>query len=155
MKKILIVFITLALVAMAGVATAADTTNLTVSAAVLGTCKFATAASSLNFGNLDPAVGTDANASDNLTQFWCTKGVAADVISADNGSNWSGTSRQMKDVASPDMIPYSLVLTPDANPNTGPASPRTLTISGTVLGADYITKSAGNYVDTVVLTINP
>lgn len=155
MKKILIVFIALALMAMAGAATAADTTNLTVSAAVLGTCKFATAASSLNFGNLDPAVGTDTNASDNLTQFWCTKGVSTDVISADNGSNWSGASRQMVDGVSGDLIPYSLALTPDAAANAGPASPRTLTISGSVLGADYITKSAGNYVDTVVLSINP
>lgn len=133
---------------------AADTANLTVSATVVGTCKF-NSVGALNFGNLDPVLGGNVNASDNNTIFWCTKGVSTDTISAGQGSNWSGTSRQMVDSVSTDLIPYSLTLTPDANPNLGPSSPRTLTISGTVLGADYVGKSAGNYLDTVVLTINP
>ena len=154
MNKFIIAIITLAILSMAGAVMAADTANLTVSATVVGTCKFSVVGA-LNFGNLDPSVGSDVNASDNTTQFWCTKGVAAETITADNGSNWSGISRQMLDGVSTDLIAYSLTLTKDANPNAGPTSPRALTISGTVLGVDYVGKSAGNYSDTVVLTINP
>jgi hypothetical protein len=61
----------------------------------------------------------------------------------------------MKDGVSSDLIPYSLVLAPDGGSNQGPASPRTLTISGTVLAADYSGKSEGDYSDTVVLTFTP
>jgi hypothetical protein len=61
----------------------------------------------------------------------------------------------MRDSVSLDLIPYSLTLTPDGSTNQGPASPRTLSISGTVLAADYTGKSSGNYSDTVTLTLNP
>ncbi|MFZ3209205.1 MAG: hypothetical protein WA140_10280, partial [Geobacteraceae bacterium] len=78
-----------------------------------------------------------------------------DAITAANGSNWSGTKRQMKDTTGADLIPYSLSLTPDGSANAGPGSPRTLTLNGTVLGTDYTTKTASNYSDTVVLNITP
>jgi spore coat protein U-like protein len=133
---------------------AADSNTLTVSASVAGTCKFSSATSTLNFGALDPSVGSNVNASGS-TQFWCTKGVSTDAVAGDNGAHWSGSSRQMHDTVSGDNIPYSLTLTKDGNPNNGPTSPRTLTIDGTVLGTDYSGVSAGNYSDTVMLTINP
>jgi len=138
----------------AGISHAAASNTLTVSATVAGTCKFSSATSTLNFGALDPSVGSNVNAS-GTTQFWCTKGVSTDAVAGDNGAHWSGSSRQMHDNVSGDNIPYSLSLTKDGNPNNGPASPRTLTISGTVLGTDYTGVSAGSYADTVTLTINP
>jgi hypothetical protein len=61
----------------------------------------------------------------------------------------------MKDSVSTDLIPYSLTLTPDGGTNQGPASPRMLTISGTVLGTNFAGKSEGNYYDTVLLTFTP
>jgi len=133
---------------------AADSNPLTVSATVAGTCKFSSATSTLDFGALDPSVGSNVNAS-NTTQFWCTKGVSTDAVAGDNGAHWSGSSRQMHDNVSGDNIPYSLSLAKDGNPNNGPASPRTLTISGTVIGTDYTGVSAGSYSDTVLVTINP
>ena len=156
MKKLLGLVMVLGLVLVLGsVAMAADTNTLTVTASVLGTCKFvAPKTSSLDFGSLDPSVGTDVNAS-NTTQFWCTKGVTTDVVSAGNGSNWDGAKRNMLDSVSTDLIPYTLTLTKDGSPNAGPASPRTLTIAGQVLGADYTGKSAGSYSDTVIISINP
>ncbi len=153
MKKLLGLAMVLGLVLLTGVAFAADSNTLTVSANVIGTCKFVSGTSSLNFGGLDPSAGTNVNAS-TTTQFWCTKGVATDNITAGQGANWSGSSRQMAGPGG-DLIPYSLTLTKDANPNQGPTSPRTLTIAGTVLGTDYTTKSAGNYSDTVTLSVTP
>jgi spore coat protein U-like protein len=153
MMKLVGLTMVLGLVLLTGVAFAADTNTLTVTATVVGTCKFVSGSSSLNFGNLDPSVGTNASASTTVN-FWCTKGVTTDSIAADNGAHWSGSSRQMAE-AGGDLIPYSLNLTKDANTNQGPASPRTLTIDGTVLGTDYTSKTAGSYSDTVTLSINP
>ncbi len=154
MKKSMVLALAMGLVmALGGVATAVDSNTLTVTANVVGTCKFSSGTSSLPFGSLDPSVGTNVNAS-STTQFWCTKGLATDNITAGNGAHWSGSMRQMAE-ASGDLIPYSLTLTKDSNTNQGPASPRTLTISGTVLGTDYVNKTMGDYTDTVTLTINP
>jgi spore coat protein U-like protein len=155
MKRILAITAAVTIVALSGSAMAADTNTLTVSASVTGTCKFSSGTSTLNFGALDPSVGTNVNAPTSTTQFWCTKGVVTDNITAGNGANWSGTKRQMLDPVSSDLIPYTLVLTKDGNANAGPASPRTLSIDGQVLGSDYTGKTAGSYSDTVTLTITP
>lgn len=154
MKKSMAVFIALALLAAGGAAWAADTNTLTVTASVSGTCVFNSLTSTLNFGALDPSTPVAVNGSTN-TQFWCTRGVTTDLITADLGLNPAGATRQMRDSVSTDLIPYSLTLTPDGSTNQGPGSPRTLGISGTVLAADYTGKTAGNYSDTVTLTIAP
>ncbi len=152
--KSLTILTSLALLALGGAAWAADTNTLTVTASVTGTCKFSAAASTLNFGALDPSTPVAVNGSAS-PQFWCTKGVTTDLITAGLGLNPAGSTRQMKDSVSLELIPYSLVLTPDGATNQGPASPRTLNIAGTVAAADYTGKAAGNYSDTVVLTLNP
>jgi len=155
MKKGMAVFIALAMLAAGGAAWAADTNTLTVTASVTGTCKFSSATSTLDFGALDPSNPVLVNGS-GTTQFWCTRGVPTATLAAGNGAHWDGvSSRRMVGPAPTDLIPYSLALTPDALPNAGPGSPRTLTISGQVLAANYTGATAGNYSDTVTLTINP
>ena len=154
MRKSMVVFIALVVLAAGGAAWA-DSNTLTVTANVRGTCKFSSATSTLDFGALDPSSGGNVNGS-TTTQFWCTKGLQTQVtLAAGLGLNSAGSTRQMKDSVSTDLIPYSLTLTPGGGTNQGPASPRTLTISGTVLGTDYIGKSEGNYSDTVLLTFTP
>jgi hypothetical protein len=154
MKRILAVAIAVGLVAAAGPGMAADSNTLTVQASVRGTCKFSSTTSILGFGTLDPSVGTDVNGSTTV-QFWCTKGVTTDSITASNGNNFAGGKRGMMDTVSSEVIPYTLALDPGISPNAGPSSPRTLTITGSVLGADYTAKSAGDYSDSVTLSINP
>jgi len=153
MRKNITVFIVLAMLAAGGAAWAADTNTLTVQASVTGTCRFSSGTSTLNFGALDPSTPVLVNGS-STTQFWCTKGVTTGAITATNGTSWSGSSRRMTGPGG-DLIPYSLSLTPDGIPNAGPGTPRTLTISGAVLAADYTGVSAGSYSDTVALNINP
>jgi spore coat protein U-like protein len=154
MRKGVIVWGAMAVFLTAGAAWAADTNTLTVSASVTGTCKFASATSTLSFGNLDPAAGGDVNATPANVGFWCTKGVSTDLISANDGLNYSGTKRQMAGPGG-DLIPYTMTLTPDGAANGGPSTPRNLQITGTVLGTDYTGKSAGSYSDTVLVSINP
>jgi spore coat protein U-like protein len=152
MKKSMVVFIALAVLAAGGAAWAGDSNTLTVQANVTGTCVFSAATSTLNFGALDPSIPVAVNGA-TTAQFWCTKGVPTATIVANNGANF-GTSRQMLGPAG-DLIPYSLALAQDGLTNQGPVFPRTLTISGTVLAADYTGKGAGNYSDTVTLTLTP
>jgi len=144
---------------------AADTATVNVSAIVVGNCKFLSGAT-LDFGNLDPAVGTDANATTSL-QFWCTKN-ATYTITDNDGANKSGTTHRLKHASLTEYIPYTYcystsgAVTP-CNTDTasvtgngqGRTSPITLYISGTILGTDYINASAGSYSDTVTMTINP
>jgi len=156
MRKGLVFWIAAAVFVTAGAAWAADTNTLTVQANVAGTCKFtAPKTSTLNFGSLDPSVGTDVSGS-TTTTFWCTKGVTTDAVSAGPGLHFTGGKNAMQGPApSLELIPYTLTLTKDAQTNAGPATPRTLTIAGTVLGADYTAKSAGAYSDTVTISILP
>jgi len=153
MRKSIPVFIALAVLAAGGAAWASDTNTLTVTASVTGTCKFSSTTSSLDFGALDPSNAVIVNGSAS-TQFWCTKGVTTDVMTAGNGGHHNGTSRQMAGPGG-DLIPYSLTLSPVAGANAGPASPRTLNIAGSVQAADYTSKAAGSYSDTVTLSITP
>lgn len=154
MKKIISMVMVIGMLAMASGALASGTNTLTVTASVMGTCKFSSTTSTLAFGALDPSDGGDVTAS-STTQFWCTKGVTTDTITAGNGANWDGSKRNIKDSASGDVIPYTLTLTKDANSNAGPSTPRTLTIAGGITGTDYTSKTAGSYTDTVTLTITP
>ncbi len=154
MKKSILLFVTgLMVLLLSTAAMAAGTNTLTVQASVTGTCKFSTATSTLDFGALDPSVGTNVNGSTS-TQFWCTKGTTQ-TLAAGNGANWDGAKRNMKLTTGTDVIPYTLTLTPDGNPNVGPGSLRTLTIAGQVLGTDYTGKTTGSYADSVTLTITP
>ncbi|MCS7311674.1 MAG: spore coat U domain-containing protein [Acidobacteria bacterium] len=146
---------------------AGDTAQVNVLANVLGTCKFVSGAT-LNFGNLDPSVGTDANATTSL-QFWCTRG-ASYTITDNNGQNSSGTTQRMKHATvATELIPYSYCYTssgPAPTPCTtdttsvtgtgsGPQNPITLNISGTITGSNYTNALVGSYSDTVNMNITP
>lgn len=152
-KKVAALGVALSALFMSASAMAAGSNTLTVSANVVGTCKFVTATSTLGFGALDPSAATNVNATGS-TNYWCTKGVTTAVIAADDGANFSG-ARRMKHATSADFIPYSLTLTPSAIAPAGPGTPLVLGLAGTVLGADYTAVAAGAYADTVLLTITP
>lgn len=154
MRKSMTVFIVLAVLVAGSAAWAIDTNTLTVSANVVGTCKFSAATSTLSFGALDPSTPVAVTGSAAPT-FWCTKGVTTDVITADLGGNQVSGVRQMKDTTpgGTDLIPYSLTLTPTGT-NLGPGTPRTLNIAGTIPANSYTGVTASTYSDTVVLTIN-
>jgi spore coat protein U-like protein len=152
MRKYMVVFIVLGILAAGGTAWA-DTNTLTVTASVKGTCKFLTPTSTLNFGELDP--GSPANVSKSTSvQFWCTKNVVGSSLSANDGLHWNGSHWGMLGPFD-DVILYDLTLAPDVLENGGPNVTRTLGITGSIRADDYIGKSAGIYSDTVVITFSP
>jgi spore coat protein U-like protein len=146
---------------------AGDNATVNVGAYVVEMCRFRSPRSAtLNFGNLDPAVGTDVTATTTLT-FWCPKNVKYTIID-DDGLYDEGTGQhKMRHASLTEYIPYSFCYTskgpapipcsPDTISDQGRAKGKdiTLNISGTVLGSNYINASAGSYSDTVTMTISP
>ncbi len=157
-KTTLIALTTLAAIAVlvpAGSAMAADNATVTVTANVVGTCKFVSPKTgAVSFGALDPSLATDVNGVVTQPQFWCTKG-ASYTITDDNGVNETGTTyRMVHGTDGTEFIPYSFSYTAGGT-GTGPQSPFTMDIAAQVLGTSYANALAGAYSDTVTLTINP
>ena len=155
MKKLVGLAMIFGLVLSTGVAFAADTNTVTVTANVVGTCRFNSATSTLAFGSLDPGTGGDVNASTSTT-FWCTKN-ASDSIADDGGLYETGLNANRMRHAAPltEYIPYPFSYNPTTGTGNGRTSPITLNINGTVTFANYQNAAAGDYADTVVLSITP
>lgn len=152
MKTFFAVAIAFALIAVAG-AGMADTTSLSVTASVNGTCKF-TGTSAISFV-LDPSSSADGTAIGSVT-YWCTKG-ASGTLAVEGGQHDSGGDRYMQSLSTPaEQIKYTLSPISDLYTGQGKNLPKTLTITGTVANIDYINAAALiDYSDYVTVTINP
>lgn len=120
-------------------------------------CKIDTANLLLDFGTINPASTATATASVNGVVS-CNGGKDPDVavaLTLGNGNNAAGGMRRMQHttVAS-EYLRYGLSISP-ANviikKNTG----FTFTVSGTIMGSDYNDVMAGNYSDTVIISVAP
>jgi spore coat protein U-like protein len=155
MVKRIILIVAIAMIAFSGVALAADTNTVTVNANVVGTCKFNSATSTLAFGGLDPSSGAPVNASTSTT-FWCTKNASYSIGDDDGAYDLiAPVGQKMKHQSLNEYIAYNFGYTPTTGTGSGPSTPITLDISGTVAFAAYQNASEGNYSDSVVLSINP
>jgi len=156
MKKILYIAMAIGTLLMAGSTWAAPPfdTTVTVSAIVQGTCRF-TSSGSVSFA-LDPATGGVVNGTVSNPTFWCTKGLAY-TITDDSGLYETGPGvRRMEhtDATITEYIPYSFSYTTSGTGN-GANNPISMDITASVAAADYLDKTAGDYSDTVTLTVNP
>ncbi len=159
-KKIIYSLTILVLLFLAGDLLAADTNTLNVSATVLSNsvCNFRPPkTSTLNFGNLDPTNPIDVTVSTTAT-IRCA-GNAANAtffISDDDGLYETGpdANRMRNAVVLTEFLPYSLALSP-ITATIPKNTDQIITISGTVLGADYQTAYVGSYSDTVIITVAP
>lgn len=142
------------LLSAAGLASAADTQSVSVTASVTGTCKFNTGQSPVvAFGALNPSAGGQVQASANV-KFKCTNGVAA-TVTHDNGSNFSGGTKNLKAAGSADVIPYSIALTGASVTGQGFGTDLAVTATGTIVAGAYQNVPADNYSDTVILSVSP
>lgn len=153
-KLLLIAAMAFVLVAFSSSAMAAGNATIAVSANVVGTCQWTTAAGVLAFGAL--TTGDQNNiAAGTQPVFWCTNG-ATWTITDDTGVN-----EAVADVDPPRLfdgaanyIDYSFSYT-TTNTGGGPGAPVTMDFSGTVLEVDYAAQPVAAYTDTVTLTIAP
>lgn len=140
-----------------------DSRFFTVQAIVEAECTVATTA--LDFGNYDPvgANATTPNTNTSLVNVYCTKGTFVSVT-LDNGLWAAGATRRLR-AASGDMLTYQLyrdasraVIWNTTNTNTGTSTSRLTAINGgfTVYGGIPAAQDvrAGNYTDTVQVTVN-
>jgi spore coat protein U-like protein len=138
-----------------GEAMAGDTNTVTVTANVVGTCKFNSATSTLAFGSLDPSGSGDKTATASPT-FWCTKNASYSITDDDGLHELAANGNRMQNTTAPaEFLPYTFSYNPASGTGTGRTTPITLNISGTVAFADYQNAAVGDYADTVVLTITP
>lgn len=152
MKKHSVLAMALGLVlAFGAVALASDTATVSVSATVVGTCKFKTGGTVVF--TLDPSEGGNAAGTVIQPTFWCTKG-ASYTITDDKGLNESGTTFRMKHQTLNEYISYTFTYMASGTGN-GKSNPISMNITSSVQESDYINASAGSYSDTVTLTINP
>ncbi|MGQ9510074.1 MAG: Csu type fimbrial protein [Thermodesulfobacteriota bacterium] len=154
MKRLVMLVMVLGLVLFSGVAFGADTNVVNVSATVVGTCKFLSATSNLEFGDLDPSSGSDKNAQTSV-QFWCTKNATYTITDDDGLYAKEKDKNRMKHEDLNEFIPYAFGYYPQSGQGLGRTKPITLTIEGKIRHEDYEDAAAGSYSDTVTLTINP
>lgn len=149
------------LLASAATCLASGSASVAVSASILSqsNCRFRSngPAPALAFGTLDPSSPLDANATATL-EFRCMGSApqASFVITDDDGLAESGPdANRMRHATLPlQFLPYRFSYTP-ASGTVNKNVWTSLTIRGTVLSADFRNAAAGNYSDTVVLTIQP
>jgi spore coat protein U-like protein len=151
MKKLVVFVLAVMMMAMAGVAMAA-TQDVTISANIIGTCRFDSTAP-VAFGQLDQTAATDETASGSVV-FWCTKNAAYTLSDEANVGTADGTFSGTL-VSGPDTIPYILSYNNTSGSGLGKTSLITSTINGTIANVDYVNAAAGNYTDIVTFTITP
>ena len=122
-------------------------------------CGFQASGLGISFGTLNPSSGADVTVPVSASSLNADK--AGDCVSSvtmkidgDNGLNFKG-SRRLKNAAGTDFIPYSLAGLPLSSPGPGNRVYRTYTFNGIVLGSAYANASAGNYSDTVIISVSP
>ena len=159
MVRTLILIITITLAFGSTQLLAAGSTLLSVQAVVLSKskCRFTTTTATIPFGNLDPSSPVDVNQTLSINiRCGGSAPIATFLISDDDGLFESGPDgNRMQHLVQPTFfMPYSLT----ASPLSGTTPRNTdvaITITADILAASYATLPAGDYSDTVTLSIIP
>jgi len=137
----------------------ADTYSLSVSATVLGRCKFTQAAGQTltitnTVGGIDPSLAGPATGTATIT-YKCTTNQAP-AFTTDTGTHASGGNMRVADAGATNFMTYTLGLAGGGNgAGFGAGTDKTLTVTGTITSANYVAAPAGAYSDTVVVSVNP
>lgn len=138
----------------------AGSATVSVSATIVsnGWCWFTTNGTALDFGTLDPGNPVDVTAG-TVLRFRCF-GFPSVTYAIGDDDGLYGTApdaNRMRHASLPgEYLPYSMDLAPrSATISWSPFVLRTVNITGTVRGIDYQDGVAGNYSDTVVISIDP
>ena len=159
-RKALRFALVLAALTAPGSALPSGSQAISVGAKVLsaGNCQFNNAgASALSFGAVNPSSSSDATAKVDIP-YRCNGGAAATVawsVSSNDGLNKAEPNMpRLRNAASPSHYMRYAIETPPSG-----ASPKnidlTMTVIGTLAAAEFQNALAGDYTDTIVLTIAP
>lgn len=130
------------------------TAALNVSAAVLPECRFRTPKETTINVTLDPSLSGNVTGTSSLS-FWCARGTSYSVTD-DDGLYESGINQnRVKHSTLSEYIPYTFSYNPSSGTGNGAQNPITLNFSATFIYNDFANASAGDYRDTVTITVNP
>ncbi len=152
MKKYMVVLTAIVMVvAMAGGAYAAGTTNVTVNATatVTAACQFG-GSPAINFGSFDATAGAVPGVPTQPT-LWCTQGYTASVVDNGGENGVAGTSWNLHNGTN--LIAYTLTYT-KSPVGAGKGTTNLMTIGGSIAAGAADAVPAGTYTDAVILTIN-
>lgn len=134
---------------------ASDSRTVTVNATIVGVCKFFTAAPVANLtntgtgSNIDPSSATSATGNAAVT-YRCSNGTTptftVPATATVTCSSCSGT---------PTMTPAITSTNGGAGTGMGSGNDKTLTVTGTILAANFENSPAGAYTGSVVVQISP
>ena len=134
----------------AGLAAAAGSQTLAVTASVQGICKFSAASTPLAFGSIDPSSTVNQVMTTNVL-YKCTKGTTSAGVTATGG-----LTRTMTGPTAADLLGYTLGFTGDTQTGAGfGAGNLTLVVTGTITPAQFQNVSSGAYSESVTLNITP
>jgi spore coat protein U-like protein len=149
----------LSLAAAAPLPSHADTASMSVSATVLSrsNCRFTTAALVLDFGTLDPVSTADITKTA-TSSFKCSGSAAVATFSLALGdgqhATGAGMRRMRHTLAASEYLPYSASISPQSG-SVGKNVLQAFTVTGTVQAMHFQNARAGDYLDTVVITVLP
>lgn len=152
-KNLLIAAVAVMVIAMAGVAFAGSsvqTSGVAVSATINAKCDWVTDGSVVF-----PAADSGDAVAGTVTAptFWCTKGYSLYTISSDYGLHGGGTLYKLVNtVDAAEFIEYSLTI-PANVVGAGKTTPLNLAIAASIPAGKSDNAKAGNYTDTVKLTV--
>jgi spore coat protein U-like protein len=144
---------------VAPAALAGGTTNLTVKATILATCKIITAPAALAFGSIDPSGLVNVTATTTFTTK-CSNGTTESASTDNGGNNLSAGQRRMQTtVPTGKFLSYGVAYTGDTTftgTGFGAGAANTVTVTGTITPAQFQNAAANTtYTDTLVITVSP
>jgi len=144
---------------MAPSAFAGGTTNMTVTATILATCKVITAPAALAFGSIDPSGVANVTATTTFTTK-CSNGTTEAASTDNGGANvLAGQKRMQTTAPTGNFLAYGVAYAGDTTfTGTGFAAGagNTVTVTGTITPAQFQNAVANTtYTDTVVITVAP
>jgi hypothetical protein len=136
--------------------TAQETSTLSVTARIQGGCVLSTSGP-MAFGDLNMAATSGSEKKEVIATYKCATGqtVSSFTVGGEAGGTFSGAISSGNS-GSADTIPYTITWT---NPGTYAgqgfsSAGKSVTLTGTILNGDYISKPPGNYAGAVLLAIN-
>lgn len=138
----------------------AETTGFNVGALVVSksNCKFNVTNLVLDFGTIDPTSSATATAAVN-SSVTCNGGQANTVtlgftLGAGSFDSSPGVRRMRHATVLTEFLPYGLSVTP-TSATIGKNGTLAFTVNGTILASQFQNVMAGNYTDTVTITVSP
>ncbi len=127
----------------AGNALAAGSTDLNVSATVVGTCSFSAASYSMEFGSIS-VTDTGPKTAEATLQFTCTNNTSYTITNIAGARELTGP-----------VGPLAYTIAPYVNQAVANGAQQSVTLTGTIAQVAYQGAAAGTYSETVTLEINP